>query len=357
MPNVTAPPPDVGSMSTRELVEMAINNALPNIDDLPARSEYDITQSQLESELDAIAANAREIRSVFRGQPSAVSVSESVAAMDAVSASSTAMNAASASQTTRDVIYGSQLAFDAVAAKNMAIGKFVAGSAGLTPSNFADMDAVSASQAARDAVNASQAAFDIVSSLNMAIGKFVAGSAGLTPSNFADMDAVSASSTAMDAVSGSTIARTLAIGNQHAIDSLWSTTTGSETWLSAFQTQNDSSSQSLVAGPTSNGSAVEIKSGGNASTRGWTVDLKNYSTLKWKDRVPQSGSLYGSTYIRVEIDGDTVYSKRYGNSTQNSWETRTLDISTYSSQAVVVFRAQTNGDENITAQFGDIILS
>jgi len=44
-----------GEISRREMVELALNNALPNVDDLPARSEYDITQSQLDAELSDIA--------------------------------------------------------------------------------------------------------------------------------------------------------------------------------------------------------------------------------------------------------------------------------------------------------------
>jgi hypothetical protein len=133
-----------GDASTRELVELAINNALPNIDDLPARSEFDITQPQLETELDNIAATQSDIRPVVRGQPSAVSVSESQTAMDAVSGSQTAMDAVSGSQTAIDAVIASQLALDTVVASQTA------------------MDAVSGSQTAMDAVSASQTAMDSV---------------------------------------------------------------------------------------------------------------------------------------------------------------------------------------------------
>ena len=234
------------------------------------------------------------------------------------------------------------------------------------------MDAVSLSDTALDAIWQSDLAWDTVKTLAMAVGKFVAGRAGLDGSNYADidavasdqsaMDAVSTSSTAMDAVSASTLARTAAIGSQYAIDSIWSIVTGSETWLDGFQTQTESSFQSLVAGPTADGSALEIdirNSASTASSRGWTVDPENYSNLEWKDRVPVSNYYSGDTYIRVKVNGDTIYSKTYSNSTQDAWTSRSVDISTYSAETDIVVMAETKGDSNsyITAQFGDIILS
>jgi hypothetical protein len=111
-----------GQPTPRELVELAINNPLPNIDDLPPRSEFDITQPQLETELDDIAATQSDIRPVVRGQPSAVSVSESQTAMDAVAGSKTAMDAVAGSKTAMDAVVGSQVALDTVAGSVTAVG-------------------------------------------------------------------------------------------------------------------------------------------------------------------------------------------------------------------------------------------
>jgi len=76
-----------------------------------------------------------------------------------VAASETGMDAVAASETARDAIRNSPTASDAVGASNLAIGKFAAGSAGLDPTDFADMDAVAASETAMDAVAASETAY------------------------------------------------------------------------------------------------------------------------------------------------------------------------------------------------------
>jgi hypothetical protein len=69
------------------------------------------------------------------------------------------------------------------------------------------MNAVAASATARDAIRNSSTAFNIVAGSNMAIGKFVAGEAGLNPADYADMNAVAASSTAMNTALKSSNAR------------------------------------------------------------------------------------------------------------------------------------------------------
>jgi len=138
--------------------------------------------------------------------------------------------------------------------------------------------------------------------------------------------------------------------------------TGSETWLDGYQVQTGGGYQSLVAGPTSNGNAVEmdIQSTSATSTRGWTVDPDNYDTVEWKDRVPDSNYDFGTTYIRVKLNGNTIYSKSYGDDTQSSWTKRSVDISGYSAEGDLVVEADTSegfDDTTITAQFGDIVLS
>jgi len=127
-------------------------------------------------------------------------VSTSSTAMDAVSTSSTAMDAVSASQTARDAIGTDGVGYDAVASVAMAIGKYAAGIAGLTPTNYADIDAVASDANAMDAVSTSSTA----------------------------MDAVSASSTAMDAVMASLTARSLLLQSQFAAGSVWKDTNASQ---------------------------------------------------------------------------------------------------------------------------------
>jgi hypothetical protein len=122
-----------GQPTPRELVELAINNALPNIDDLPARSEFDITQPQLETELNDIAATQSDIRPVVRGQPSAVSVSESQTAMNTIAGSATAMDAVSASQVSMSAIAGATIAMDAVSASQTAMSRISDSATALAP--------------------------------------------------------------------------------------------------------------------------------------------------------------------------------------------------------------------------------
>ena len=70
----------------------------------------------------------------------------------------TAMNAVAVSEVARDAIWNSKLAWDKVKVSNMAVGKYVAGAAGLNPEDYADMDAIAASEEAMNAVAASEAA-------------------------------------------------------------------------------------------------------------------------------------------------------------------------------------------------------
>jgi hypothetical protein len=84
------------------------------------------------------------------------------------------------------------------------------------------MDAVSASSLAMDSIWDSQLAWDTVAAVSMAVGKFVAGRAGLDGSNYADIDAVASDQTAMDAVAASILARSAALSSSYAVDSIWS---------------------------------------------------------------------------------------------------------------------------------------
>ncbi len=137
-------------------------------------------------------------------------VAGSPTVMDEVSTSSTAMDAVSASQTARDAIGTDGVGYDAVASVAMAIGKYAAGIAGLTPTNYADINAVASDANAMDAVSTSSTAMDAVSTSSTA------------------MDAVSASSTAMDAVMASLTARSLLLQSQFAAGSVWKDTNASQ---------------------------------------------------------------------------------------------------------------------------------
>jgi hypothetical protein len=139
--------------------------------------------------MDAIAAT-EDYRELVR----------SVNAMDAQLADTTAMNAVGASQTARDAIRADSGVLSRVRSNSMPVAKFILGTAGGTPSTVADMadlaanatamNAVAASQAARDEVRAVPLAKDAIRADSVGAGKFVAGAAGLTPSNFSDIAAV-----------------------------------------------------------------------------------------------------------------------------------------------------------------------
>lgn len=72
----------------------------------------------------------------------------SVNAMDAQLVDTTAMNAVGASKPARDAIQADSGVFTRVKTNTMPLGKFIAGEAGLTPSNFADYSAVAGNQTA-----------------------------------------------------------------------------------------------------------------------------------------------------------------------------------------------------------------
>jgi len=82
--------------------------------------------------------------------------------MQAVAASATAMQAVAANTTARSAILNSPTAMSIVGASSMAIGKLVAGIAGLNPADYADMQAVAASATAMQAVAASATAMQAV---------------------------------------------------------------------------------------------------------------------------------------------------------------------------------------------------
>lgn len=129
-----------GELSRREIVELAVNNALPNIDDLPARSEYEITQNQVESELADIAETKRDIRAVMRARPTAISVSESQTAMDVVASSQTGMDAVSASTSSRSFILGSPSTLEDIWKRDVASQAILEAFSPTPPHNYSGSD-------------------------------------------------------------------------------------------------------------------------------------------------------------------------------------------------------------------------
>jgi hypothetical protein len=285
-----------GQPTPRELVELAINNPLPNIDDLPPRSEFDITQTQLETELDDIAATQSDIRPVMRTRRSAVAVSESQTAMDAVAASTTAMDAVAASTTAMDAVAASKTAIDAVIASQLALDTVAASQTA--------MDAVSASQTAMDAVSASQTAMDAVATSTTA------------------MDAVSASQTAMDRVSDSATALGPFLASTDVTTSFWSNSTGTEAFwdhngdLAAGQF--DLSTDSRFGGQALFIDCNSMPFSGDTIT--WTIDLDSVSTLT----VAEKTLSVRGTNFEIIVNGSTVFSANNDNTT---FIERSFDVS------------------------------
>jgi hypothetical protein len=229
--------------------------------------------------------------------------------MDAVSTSTTAMDAVSASQTARDAIGTSGVGYDAIAAVAMAIGKYAAGIAGLTPSNYADIDAVASDADAMDAVSTSTTA----------------------------MDAVSTSTTAMDAVSASDLALQAYLLSDFVDETLWTTPTASE---AVWDEGNPTPPTTVTVGASDvdigfngtseGGSSIHLQvsnfSGNSTTTTGnYTVvdaiDLTNVSTITFSTRAANSFSS-GSYAFDITIGSATL-----SVSSQHSWTSRSLDVS------------------------------
>jgi len=275
-------------------------------------------------------------------------VSTSGTAMDAVSTSSTAMDAVSTSSTAMDAVSTSSTAMDAVSTSSTA------------------MDAVSVSDTALDAIWQSALAWDTVKTLAMAVGKFVAGRAGLDGANYAGidavtgdqsaMDAVSTSSTAMDAVSVSELARSSVFGSDYALTSLWASTPGARTILEdggsptlphAYNDDRSTSSGTYLRiedgsdislpGDATSALEIEVVNSEDPYRRGLTLqlDLSNASTLEFQmraDSVPDSRIDHG-----VEVDGDTLFT----NSGNSSWTNRSVGVSSYGATHDVLFFTDT----------------
>jgi hypothetical protein len=86
----------------------------------------------------------------------------------------------------------------------------------------AAMDKISSSSTARSAIGTSDSdsvGYTEIKKSNSAIGKYAAGHAGLTPSNFADMDVVASDSTAMDSIARDNTAMDAVFSSRVAVSS------------------------------------------------------------------------------------------------------------------------------------------
>ena len=306
-------------------------------------------------------------------------VAGSQTAMDAVSTSQTAMDAVSTSQTAMDAVSSSTVAMDAVAVSQLAMDAVIASDDIALPTvveSATAMDAVSTSDTALDSIWQSQLAFDTVKTKAMAIGKFVAGRAGLDGANYADIDAVVASQTAMDAVAGSqtamdavaasTMAYSATFESDFSIDSLWASTPGAETILTNSGSETLPHNYSTFTARIEDGSGVSLPGSTKAALEydvddqnhaedyaGWSlqVDLSNASTLEFKNRAdntPNSSTTHG-----VQIDGNTVVE----NGGNFGWTTRSVDVSGYNgTHEVKFFHMDGNYTGTWEAYFADLNL-
>lgn len=146
-------------------------------------------------------------------------------AMAAVAASTAAMNAVSKSANARTAIGTAGTGYDAIKTSNMAIGKLVAGLAGLDPTTYADMTAVANSAPARAAIGTAGSAYDAIAGSDSGVLRYALGVAGQNPSAFADAAAVAASAAACAAIFANATATTLIFGNAAASAAMFANAT------------------------------------------------------------------------------------------------------------------------------------
>ena len=217
------------------------------------------------------------------------SVNASSSAMASVAASAPAMNAIARSANARAVIGSSGNGYDAIKVSPMAIGKLVAGFAGLDPTDFAHMDAVAASAVARAAIGTSGAAYDAIKLSDLAMAKYIAGSAGLAPASVASLSALMASASAMQVVADSTPALAALVGSSLAIAAAVASTPAMAALVATVKGrmalyQSDALLAALA------GSATAM-----AAARAATA----YTVLAWaeKGQTPEPLSLPGTAYV------------------------------------------------------------
>ena len=95
-------------------------------------------------------------------------LADSDQAKDPITDTVNAMDAISSRETARTVIGLNTTLFNTIASKSMAIGKFVAGHADLTPSDYADIDAVLTSDTAVSAILDTDSALEVIDNSDLA---------------------------------------------------------------------------------------------------------------------------------------------------------------------------------------------
>jgi len=308
-----------------------------------------------------------DIDAVATSQTAMDAVSTSATAMDAVSTSATAMDAVSSSDLAMDAIWDSQdVAWAAVRDLAMAVGKFVAGRAGLEPQDYADIDAVAADQAAMDAVSTSQTAMDAVSTSQTA------------------MDAVSTSQTAMDAVSASIVARTTALLSSAATDAIWSSELAADAmWNIATPALpwTDSNWDAYLISRSNVGNLPQTWADGNTSTPppddtrsekafvmdnigssdgtdhgiSFTLDFNEISTLNVYTYMYVKTWGPDNSTMHIKVDGSKLWESADGtNGGDHSWTQRSLDVSGLNGELEVELGAQDNNSDTWVALFDEV---
>jgi len=188
---------------------------------------------------------------------------------------------------------------------------------------------VAASATAMDAIRNSSTAFNIVAGSNIAIGKFVAGEAGLNPADYADMNAVAASATAMDAVAASATARSIALRSSYA-NVIWDTPNSSYLFTVGGTTTGETSGKTsnfdIVAGRLTNGKAQKVAAAGQSNKSAapkWSIvlDLTGVTKIGIYTQATDANNQY--VYIAIELDGITLYS---GNKQPSNWTYREFTV-------------------------------
>jgi len=288
-----------------------------------------------------------DIDAVATSQTAMDAVSTSATAMDAVSTSATAMDAVSSSDLAMDAIWDSQdVAWAAVRDLAMAVGKFVAGRAGLEPQDYADIDAVAADQAA--------------------------------------MDAVSTSQTAMDAVSASIVARTTALLSSVATDAIWSSELAADAmWNIATPALpwTDSNWDAYLISRSNVGNLPQTWADGNTSTPppddtrsekafvmdnigssdgtdhgiSFTLDFNEISTLNVYTYMYVKTWGPDNSTMHIKVDGSKLWESADGtNGGDHSWTQRSLDVSGLNGELEVELGAQDNNSDTWVALFDEV---
>jgi len=250
-----------------------------------------------------------------------------------------------------NIIEQSVTAFNSLKSSNVAVGKYVAMKAGLNSTLYADMDAIIADSSAMDAVaNSSEVrnfilntplAWNKVKASNMAIGKYVAGEAGLDPSDYVDMDAVAASETAMNAIFTSKAARTIGWKSPVFRDKMWRNSVAVKELFNLFINATTYGTQvSTIAVPDSivniyNGQARLVRS--NSTGHEWW-DYPDFST-----QIKTLGQQYYEHVADFSPDLDQWIACAYGDSqTQYILNASNLNtVSTFSANVSRVLGTKT----------------